>query len=58
MKSTTSFFLLILSIFLFVNNECFAQKKELDLNLVGKWKLLFVKDVQGKMVEDEFSGKG
>jgi hypothetical protein len=58
MKSKSSFFLLILSIFLFVNNECFAQKKELDLKIVGKWKHLFSKDVQGKMVEDEFSGKG
>jgi len=58
MKGTPCFFLLILSIFLFVNNECFAQKKELDLKLVGKWKLLFVKDIEGKVVKDEFSGKG
>ncbi|MBA4302420.1 hypothetical protein SAMN03080617_01819 [Algoriphagus alkaliphilus] len=58
MKSKISFLLIILSIFLSINNDCFPQKKELDLKIVGKWELLFSKDIEGKLVKNEFSGKG
>jgi len=58
MKSKISFLIIIISIFLSINNDCFPQKKELDLNIVGKWELLFSKDVNGKILKDDFSGKG
>ena len=58
MKDKITFLVLILSIFLSLNNNCFPQKKELDLRIVGKWELLFSKDLEGKVVKNEFSGKG
>jgi hypothetical protein len=58
MKDKITFLVLILSIFLSLNNNCFPQKKELDLRIVGKWEILFSKDLEGKVVKNEFSGKG
>jgi hypothetical protein len=58
MKGKISFLLIIVSIFLSINNHCFAQKKDLDSRIVGKWELLFSKDLEGKVVKNEFSGKG
>jgi hypothetical protein len=33
------------------------QKKELDPRLVGRWEMLFSKDVNGAIIKDDFYGK-
>jgi len=36
----------------------FSQEKDLDQRLIGKWVILFSKDATGKVLKDDFSGKG
>jgi hypothetical protein len=46
-----------LLIILLVISTAFIQKAERDPRLVGKWTMLFSKDANGKIIEDEFFGK-
>lgn len=47
----------ILIILILVVFGSFYQKSERDPRLVGKWMMLFSKDVNGEIVKDEFYGK-
>ncbi|WP_144604417.1 hypothetical protein [Algoriphagus algorifonticola] len=46
-----------LLVILLVISTAFIQKVERDPRLVGKWTMLFSKDVNGKIIKDEFYGK-
>ena len=47
----------LLVVFISVAIFLTTQKRELDPRLIGRWMMLYTKDVFGAIVKDEFFGK-
>jgi hypothetical protein len=58
MKRNDGFFTQrIILVFLSLMILAFSQKAERDPRLVGKWTILYSKDANGEIIQDEFYGK-
>jgi hypothetical protein len=57
MKKTTRILLLLFIMLLLLDSFSFAQSRELDERISGRWTILFFKDSEGKILNNGFAGK-